>query len=67
MRISLKYQVRNLRYYILTKHRGNKKTKLYVLDTIDYSSFNELRLIGTFNVGGAVTGANLSGDGRRTE
>ncbi|HEA68210.1 MAG TPA: hypothetical protein ENI07_15530 [Desulfobacterales bacterium] len=57
--------VKNGRYYILTKHRGNKKTKLYVLDTIDYSRVNELKLIGAFNVGGAVTGANLSDDGRR--
>jgi len=56
---------KNGRYYILTKNHANKKTKLYVLDTIDYNSVNELKLIGTFHVSGAVTGADLSGDGRR--
>lgn len=55
---------KNGRYYILTKNHGNKKTKLYMLDTVDYSSVYQLKLIGAFHVGGEVTGADLSGDGR---
>jgi len=57
--------VKKGKYYILTKNRGNKKTRLYVLDERDDIAVTELRLVGTFNVNGLVTGADVSDDGKR--
>ena len=52
-------------YYILTKNRVNKTTRLYVLDEKDDSAVTELRLVDTFNFNGLVTGADISDDGER--
>lgn len=51
--------------YILTKHRGSSTTKLYRLDSESGGRSSPLTLVGAFDVGGMVTGADASPDGRR--
>ncbi|MEQ9824377.1 MAG: hypothetical protein ABQ298_08330 [Puniceicoccaceae bacterium] len=51
--------------YLLTKHRSDTWTKLYRMDTLDALSLNVPTLIARFDVGGMVTGADVTPDGRR--
>lgn len=54
--------VKNGKYFILTKNRGDKKTELYVLGEFAANLVNELKYIGDFDFNGLVTGADLSED-----
>lgn len=51
--------------YVLTKHRSDTATTLYRLDTMDEKASNPLTRLSSFDVGGQVTGADASADGRR--
>lgn len=51
--------------YLLTKHRSDTWTQLYRMDTLDALSLNVPTLIARFDVGGMVTGADVTPDGRR--
>ncbi|MFQ5641479.1 MAG: hypothetical protein ACE5IR_26175 [bacterium] len=55
----------NGRLYILTKHRSDRKTKLYRFDTLEHNSSQVLTKVGEFDVDGAVTSADVSMDGSR--
>ena len=57
--------VKNGKYFILTKNRGDKKTEIYVLEEFATNSVNELKRVGGFDVDGLVTGADLSDDEKR--
>ena len=50
--------------YFLTKHRSDKRTRLYRLDGESTTRSNPLRLVGSFDVGGMVTAADASPDGK---
>ncbi|MFZ0389628.1 MAG: hypothetical protein WAN36_04140 [Calditrichia bacterium] len=49
--------------YILTKHRGDTQTHLYSLENPDPVEENAARLLETIDIGGMVTGADISPDG----
>lgn len=51
--------------YVLTKHRGNTKTKLYRLESLRPNHMNRLIHLGTFDTKGSVSGADTSRDGKR--
>jgi hypothetical protein len=51
--------------YLLTKHRGSSTTKLYRLDARDDGLSAPLTLLATLDIGGMVTAADASADGRR--
>jgi len=51
--------------YLLTKHRGNRYTKLYRFDSMNPLKQNPLTYIGSFDIDGQVTGADASKDGNR--
>lgn len=51
--------------YLLTKHRGNTRTKLYRFETIEPGRVNRLALLGEFDTRGKVTAADVSPDGNR--
>lgn len=51
--------------YLLTKHRADTLTKLYRIDKMAVDQSNPLTLVDLFDIGGRVTGADVSGDGRR--
>ena len=51
--------------YILTKHRSDPHTKLYKLNLFSRESLQTPTLIAEYDIGGMVTGADLSPDGRR--
>ncbi|MGH7273003.1 MAG: hypothetical protein ACREIQ_00900 [Nitrospiria bacterium] len=51
--------------YILTKHRSDPHTKLYRLNLFSRESPQTLTLIAEYDIGGMVTGADLSPDSRR--
>lgn len=53
------------RIYLLTKHRSDRKTKLYRLDEARAETRVPLTLLGEFDIGGMVTAADASPDGRR--
>ena len=57
--------VKNGKYFILTKNRGDKKTEMYVLDEFATKRVNELKHVGGFDFGGFVTGADLSENEKR--
>jgi len=50
--------------YFLTKHRSDKRTRLYRLTGESTTRSNPLRLVGSFDVGGMVTAADASPDGK---
>lgn len=50
--------------YVLTKHRSDTQTTLYRFDSPRVHETNVLKRVGTFDVGGKVTGADASADGR---
>ena len=52
------------RIYFLTKHRSDKRTRLYRLAGESTTRSNPLRLVGSFDVGGMVTAADASPDGK---
>ncbi len=51
--------------YFLTKHRSDKRTRLYRLDGQSTKVSNPLRLVDSFDIGGMVTAADTSPDGRQ--
>jgi len=53
------------RIYFLTKHRSDKRTRLYRLEGESTSRSNPLRLVDSFEIGGMVTAADTSPDGKR--
>jgi len=53
------------RIYLLTKHRSDKRTRLYRLEGESTGRSNPLRLVDSFEVGGMVTAADASPDGKR--
>jgi hypothetical protein len=53
------------KYHLLTKHRTNTRTRLYRFDDIDEKRENVLTLLGDFDIGGMVTAADVSADGKR--
>jgi hypothetical protein len=53
------------RVYFLTKHRTDNKTRLYRLVGESTKSSNPLRLVDSFDIGGMVTAADTSPDGKR--
>ena len=53
------------KYYLLTKHRTNTRTRLYRFDDIDEEQENVLTLVGDYDIGGMVTAADVSTDGKR--
>jgi len=50
--------------YLLTKHRSDRRTRLYRLDDPRPHETNLLTRVGEFEIGGKVTGADASPDGR---
>lgn len=52
------------RIYFLTKHRSDKRTRLYRLAGESTTRSNPLRLVGSFDIGGMVTAADASPDGK---
>lgn len=52
------------RIYFLTKHRSDKRTRLYRLEGESPDKSNPLRLVDSFQIGGMVTAADVSPDGK---
>ena len=50
--------------FFLTKHRTDTRTRLYRLDGDSTKRSNPLRLVGSFEIGGMVTGADTSPNGK---
>lgn len=50
--------------FFLTKHRTDTRTRLYRLDGDSTKRSNPLRLVDSFEIGGMVTGADTSPDGK---
>lgn len=50
--------------YILTKHRSDRHTKLYRLDSRSQEQSNALTLLSRFDIGGQVTGADVTDAGQ---
>lgn len=50
--------------YFLTKHRSDKRTRLYRLGGESTTKSNPLRLVDSFEIGGMVTAADTSPDGK---
>jgi len=55
----------NGKLYLLTKHRSDSLTKLYRFNTLHEHKSNPLTPIGTFDIKGLVTAADVSPDGKR--
>jgi hypothetical protein len=53
------------RIYFLTKHRSDNRTRLYRLEGQSTSRSNPLELVDSFDIGGMVTAADTSPDGKR--
>jgi hypothetical protein len=51
------------RIYLLTKHRSDKRTRLYRLDGDSPKRSNPLTLVDSFEIGGMVTAADASPNG----
>jgi hypothetical protein len=51
--------------YFLTKHRTDSRTRLYRLAGESTKSSNPMRLVDSFDIGGMVTAADTSPDGKR--
>ena len=52
------------RIYLLTKHRSDKRTRLYRLDGDSTKRSNPLVLVDSFEIGGMVTAADTSPNGK---
>lgn len=53
------------RIYFLTKHRTDSRTRLYRLAGESTKSSNPLRFVDSYDIGGMVTAADTSPDGKR--
>ncbi len=53
------------RIYLLTKHRSDNRTRLYRLDGQSTTRSNPLQLVDSFDIGGMVTAADASPDGKK--
>ena len=53
------------RLYLLTKHRGDTKTKLYVFPSLDFGKKQVLKLLGSAEIGGMATDAAISPSGKK--
>ena len=51
--------------YLLTKHRADTQTHLYRFDSMDPLKENPVKLLGTFEIGGMVTSADATPDGKK--
>lgn len=51
--------------YVLTKHRSDARTQLYRLDSPKLAETNTLVLLDSFEIGGKVTAADATEDGRK--
>ena len=51
--------------HVLTKHRGDSRTKLYRLDQPQKDQINTLTLLGDFDIGGMVVAADCDPAGKR--
>lgn len=51
--------------YLLTKHRSDQRTRLYRLEGDSSTRSNPLRLVDSFEIGGMVTAADASPDGKK--
>ena len=51
--------------YLLTKHRGDTKTKLYQFPSLDSNKKQVLKLLGSAEIGGMATDAAISPSGKR--
>lgn len=52
------------RIYLLTKHRTDSRTRLYRLEGDSTARSNPLRLVDSFDIGGMVTAADASPNGK---
>jgi len=52
------------RIYLLTKHRTDSRTRLYRLEGDSTKNSNPLRLVDSFDIGGMVTAADASPNGK---
>jgi hypothetical protein len=52
------------RIYLLTKHRSDSRTRLYRLEGDSHKRSNPLRLVDSFEIGGMVTAADASPNGK---
>lgn len=53
------------RLYLMTKHRGDIKSKLYVFPSLDSDKKQVLQLLGSAEIGGMATDAAISPDGKK--
>ena len=53
------------RIYLLTKHRSDQRTRLYRLDGESPQRSNPLTLVDSFDIGGMVTAADTSPNGKK--
>ena len=51
--------------YLLTKHRADSKTCLYRFDEMELFKNNPITKLGSFEIGGMVTSAEASNDGKK--
>ena len=51
--------------FVLTKHRGNRQTRLYRLEKPLADQVNTLKFVAEYNIGGMVTAADCDPDGKR--
>jgi len=54
----------NGKTYLLTKHHNETYTRLYRLDSIDLETENPLTFLDAFDVGGMVSAADITSDGK---
>ena len=55
----------NEKLYLLTKHRADSNTHLYRFDSFDPLINNPVTLLATFDIGGMVTAADVTLDGKK--
>ncbi|MBL7149566.1 MAG: hypothetical protein ISS80_05785 [Candidatus Cloacimonetes bacterium] len=55
----------NGKLYLLTKHRADTQTHLYRFDSMDPLKENPVKLLSTFDIGGMVTSADATIDGKK--
>lgn len=53
------------KYYLLTKHRDDTNTVLYRFDSVQPNMMNPVTKIGSFNIHGMVTAADVTPDGNK--
>ena len=55
----------NNHLYLFTKHRADKRTNLYKIKASATGGKQKAQLINSFEVGGKITGADISDDGKK--